>query len=77
MNTTVDLDPDVLDTAQVIARREHKALGVVLSELVRRGLRTMPESTATGYRHGFRILPKRHEVITSAHVRHLLEEEPD
>jgi len=77
MNTTVDLDPDVLDTAQDIANREHKALGTVLSELVRRGLRAMPESAATGYRHGFRVLPKRNEVITSAHVRHLQEEEPD
>jgi len=77
MITTVDLEPEVLDSAQTIASREHKALGIVLSDLVRRGLRTLPESTASGYRHGFRVLPKRQEIITSAHVRQLLEEEPD
>ena len=77
MNTTVDLDSDILNTVQVIANHERKALGTVLSELVRRGLLSMPESTTTGYRHGFRVLPKRNEVITSAHVRNLLEEESD
>ncbi len=72
MNTTLDLDRDVLESVQAIANREHKALGAVFSELVRRGLSAMPDSKAPGYRHGFRVLPKRHEVITSEHVRHLL-----
>jgi hypothetical protein len=77
MNTTLDLDRDVLESVQAIANREHKALGTVLSELVRRGLSATPENEASGYRHGFRLLPKRGEAITSEHVRHLLEEEPD
>ncbi len=77
MNTTIDLDPDVLDSAKAIAKREHQALGAVLSELARRGLSVEPKNKAPGYRHGFRVLPKRNELITSEHVRHLLEEEPD
>ncbi len=77
MNTTLDLDHDVLARVQEIANREHKALGAVFSELARRGLSLILESNAPGYRHGFRVLPKRQEVITSEHVRCLLEEEPD
>ncbi|MCF8156799.1 MAG: hypothetical protein K9K35_12395 [Rhodoferax sp.] len=69
---TLDLDRDVLESVQAIANREQRTLGAVFSELVRRGLIVMPESKASGYRHGFRVLPKRNEVITSEHVRRVL-----
>ena len=38
MRTTLDLDDDVLASAQEIARREKKTAGQVLSELARRAL---------------------------------------
>ena len=38
MRTTLNLDDDVLETTRAIARAERRALGAVVSELVRRGL---------------------------------------
>jgi hypothetical protein len=38
MRTTLDIDADILKAAKVLAEAEHKNLGQVLSELVRRGL---------------------------------------
>ena len=38
MRTTLDLDDDVLAAARERARREHKPMGQVVSELVRRAL---------------------------------------
>lgn len=39
MRTTINLDDDVLETTRAIARAERRALGEVVSDLVRRGLR--------------------------------------
>ena len=39
MRTTLNLDDDVLETTRAIARAERRALGEVVSDLVRRGLR--------------------------------------
>ncbi|MBW3606420.1 MAG: ribbon-helix-helix protein, CopG family [Actinobacteria bacterium] len=38
MRTTVDLDDDVLDAVRSLARSQGRSMGVVLSELARRGL---------------------------------------
>lgn len=38
VRTTINLDDDALEAARAIARMEHRALGVVISDLVRRGL---------------------------------------
>lgn len=38
MRTTLNLDPDILEVARAIARAEGRGLGVVLSDLARRGL---------------------------------------
>ena len=38
MRTTISLDEDVLEAARAIARVEGRALGVVVSDLARRGL---------------------------------------
>jgi hypothetical protein len=38
MRATLDIDADILKAAKVLADAEHKTLGQVLSELVRKGL---------------------------------------
>jgi hypothetical protein len=38
MRTTIDIDADILKAARVLAVAEHKTLGQVLSDLVRKGL---------------------------------------
>ena len=38
MRTTLNLDDDVLETTRAIARAEGRALGEVVSDLVRKGL---------------------------------------
>lgn len=38
MRTTIDLDDDVLDAVRSLARSQRRSMGVVLSELARRGL---------------------------------------
>ena len=38
VRTTINLDDDVVEAARAIARTEHRSLGVVISDLVRRGL---------------------------------------
>jgi hypothetical protein len=38
MRTTLDIDPDILQAAKMLAEAEYKTLGQVLSELVRKGL---------------------------------------
>ncbi|CAK0755712.1 putative antitoxin VapB38 [Gammaproteobacteria bacterium] len=77
MNTTLDIDQDVMETAQAIAARHSKSIDAVISESARRGMRMpWPESGEQSlYRHGFRILPPRGEVITPEHVRRLMDEE--
>jgi hypothetical protein len=38
VRTTLNLDDDVAEAARAIARTEHRPLGVVVSDLMRRGL---------------------------------------
>ena len=42
MRTTVDLDDDVLMAVRSLARLQGRSLGVVISDLVRRGLSLVP-----------------------------------
>lgn len=42
MRTTLDIDDDVLAAARERARREHKSMGQVVSELVRQALTAPP-----------------------------------
>ena len=43
MRTTLDIDADILKAAKVLAEEEGKTLGLVLSELVRKGLAEVTE----------------------------------
>jgi hypothetical protein len=73
MQTTVDIDPDVLDAARKIAERRNTTLGAVISELLRHSLRAEPES---GIRNGIRLFPEAFDAqtVTPQIVKNLLEE---
>ncbi len=47
MRTTISIDDDVADVAQMMARASGQRLGAVISELARRGLRA-PVGAQTG-----------------------------
>lgn len=77
MRTTLDIDDDILQLAKELAAKEHSTAGAVLSELARQGFHTAkPAKTAKGrVRNGVRMLPRRNEPVTLAHVRALMDEE--
>jgi hypothetical protein len=74
MRTTLNLDEDVLETTRAIARAEGRALGAVISDLVRRGL--VPAEFRIDDEDGFPVfrVDQSAEPITSAMVRAALEE---
>ncbi len=70
----MNLDDDVLEAARAIARAERRALGVVVSDLVRRGL--VPEQPRIDDDEGFPVFRVRpgSPPITEEMVRGALEE---
>lgn len=74
VRTTVNLDDDVVEAARSIAASEHRSLGEVLSELVRRGL--APRQGAYAVQDGFPVfsVDPGAGAITSEMVRAALEE---
>jgi adenine/guanine phosphoribosyltransferase-like PRPP-binding protein len=58
MRTTVAIDDDVLAAARVMAERERKTLGEVISGLARQGLGRAPAAGAA-VRNGVPLLPVR------------------
>lgn len=82
MRTTLDIDDDVLFAAKELAVKERKTAGKVLSEFFRRGLQSGDTGNGQGkssvpyaLKNGIPILPSRGEVVTSEHIRKLMEEE--
>ncbi|MDE0044555.1 MAG: hypothetical protein OXU19_01640 [bacterium] len=53
MRTTLNIDDEILEAAKSIAGERNLSVGVVLSELARRGLQ--PERTALRRRKGFPV----------------------
>ena len=77
MRTTLALDDDIFAYARAHARREHISLGEAVSRLAREGIQaknTAPAATAQ-VRSRYALLPARAEVISSEHVRQLLDQE--
>lgn len=79
MRTTINLDEDALLAARHMAQRERVSLGEAVSMLVRRGA-SQPLPAARGgvaapLRGRFALLPVRDEVVTTAHVRELMDRE--
>ncbi|MDX6766829.1 MAG: hypothetical protein SFU85_08555 [Candidatus Methylacidiphilales bacterium] len=76
MRTTLDIAADILQAAKEIAAREKTTAGSVVSELARRGLAARGSGSGQEVeRNGIRMLPRRGEVVTLAHVKKLLDEE--
>ena len=81
MRTTLRLDDDVLLAVRERARREHRSVGDVLSDLARQAL------TSSGVHHGsatieddffgFRPLPHRGGAVSNALIDEVREDEPD
>jgi hypothetical protein len=57
MRITLEMDDDVLDAARAIARTERRPLGVVVSDLARRGL--VPEHHRIDRDGGFPVFRVR------------------
>ena len=74
MRTTLNLDDDVLETTRAIARAERRALGAVVSDLVRRGL--VPAELRLDEEDGFPVFRLHHpaQPMTDEMVRSALEE---
>jgi hypothetical protein len=79
MRTTVNIAEDALIAARHVAQRERLSLGDAISELVRRGASAGGSGVAQRSQapHGgrFALLPARDELITTRHVRELMERE--
>ncbi len=68
MRTTLNIDNDVLQAVSDLARRQKKTRGQVISELVRKSLNAVPESTKKSEPQscfGFRPFPKRGGIVTN------------
>jgi hypothetical protein len=78
MRTTLALDDDVLAYARAHAQRERIALGEAVSRLLRAGIQA-GQAAPVGLRRApksrFALLPARDEVVTTQHVRQLMEQE--
>ena len=77
MRTTLALDDDVLAFAKAHAQRERISIGEALSRLAREGIRaqTMPAAQAARPKSKYALLPARAEVVTTDHVRRLMDQE--
>lgn len=77
MRTTLALDDDVFAFARARAQHEHISIGQAVSNLVREGIRAQAHhvTVAMPTQSRFALLPARDEVITSEHVRGLMDQE--
>ena len=79
MRTTVNIAEDALIAARHVAQRERLSLGDAISELVRRGASAgsgrVAQRSRAPLRGRFALLPARDELITTQHVRDLMERE--
>lgn len=74
MRTTINLDDDVAEAARELADAEHRSLGQVISDLVRRGL--APGRERIGSERGFPVFEVDADapVITGEMVRAALDD---
>lgn len=80
MRTTLDIDPDVLETAKEIAKKEKKSTGTVISEFARRGFyapsSSLPdEAVSQDLKNGVPILPPTGSLVTEASIRKIRDSE--
>ena len=77
MRTTLALDDDVFAFARARAQREHITVGQMISRLAREGIRAQntPRPQLAAPKSKFALLPARDEIITTEHVRDLMDQE--
>jgi hypothetical protein len=77
MRTTIAIDDDVFAFAKAQAQREQVSLGEIVSRLARQGIRTQDAGPSLMAKPKSRLalLPARDEVITTEHVRALMDRE--
>lgn len=77
MRTTLSIDDDVFTLARAHAQRERISIGEAVSRLARQGIQTSQSAPPPSVRpkSRFALLPARKEIITSDHVRRLMEQE--
>jgi len=77
MRATLALDDDVFAYARERAQRERISIGQAISKLARDGIRTQSVSVRPdiAVTCRFALLPRRDEIITSEHVRDLMDQE--
>ena len=77
MRTTLTLDDDIATYARAHARRERIPLGEAVSRLARDGIKAQGQSHTmlAQPKSRYAVLPARSEVITTEHVRALMDQE--
>ena len=77
MRTTLAIDDDIFAYARSHAQREHISIGEAISRQARDGIRAqnMPVAEAVKPKSKFALLPARNEIITTEHVRQLMDQE--
>ncbi len=77
MRTTIAIEDDIFAFARSQAQREHLTIGQVISRLAREGIRAQhaPLPKPASPKSKFALLPARDEIITSEHVRDLMDQE--
>ena len=77
MRTTLALSDDVLLIARQCAARDRVSLGEAVSRLARQGARAQMQQPATKYvfKSRYSVLPERDEIVTTEHVRRLMDDE--
>ena len=77
MRTTLALDDDIFAYARERAKRERISIGQAISKLARDGdqLRAASMGQPAPVTSKYALLPRRGEVITTEHVRDLMDQE--
>lgn len=80
MRTTLNLDDDVLETVKAVAARDRKALGIVVSDMLRRAVEPPvepPVEALRSVRNGIPLFPvsANAQVVTPEQIKKLLEDD--
>ena len=77
MRTTLALDDDVFAYARELAQRERISIGQAISNFARDGIRARNAivQTTLPVKSKYALLSRRDEVITTEHVRNLMDQE--
>ena len=77
MRTTLSIDDDIFAYARSHAQRQHISIGEAVSRLARDGIRSQnaPKTKAVRPKSKYALLPARSEIITTEHVRDLMDQE--